>query len=314
MDTLPLELHAQIFAFACSDDGSTAHALALVSKYVREVAAPYRYQSLAISGMEQMSALVSRLDATPPHLRRVRNLFLSDWTRAQTKERVMRTSEDAQDRYLLEKTLALRILTLAAPTLETLTVMVACPYTGPPLLGALFSTPMPRLTELAVHGFYPFPHAPGVMPRLERLHLSGNRNPHGLLELGSLDSACPSLTHLHVSGLVAATSFAEELRSAVLKQSAPLETSLENAMPRTPSSFLASLPPLLRYITTEARPLAVSTPRQRGMQLMHSKMLASLRELESRGDVPARVTVVEGSEDEDVYSGLHRDWQSRLTR
>ncbi|OJT04000.1 hypothetical protein TRAPUB_5329 [Trametes pubescens] len=313
MDTLPLELHAQIFALACSDDGSTAHALALVSTYVREVAAPYRYQSLVISGMEQMSALVSRLDATPPHLRRVRNLFLSDWTRAQTKERVMRTSEDAQDRYLLEKTLALRILTLAASTLETLAVMVACPYTGPPLLGALFSTPMPRLIELTVHGFYPFPHAPRVMPRLERLHLSGNRNPHGLLELGSLDSACPSLTHLHVSGLVAATAFADELRSALLRQSPSLETSLENAAQRL-SPFLASLPPLLRHITMETRPLDMPMPRRSRIQYMHAKMVDALKELQGRGDIPARVSVVEGSEDEDVYSGLHRDWQSRLTR
>ncbi|KAI0824425.1 hypothetical protein BC628DRAFT_1411028 [Trametes gibbosa] len=215
MDTLPLELHAQIFAFACTDDGSSARSLALVSRYVHEVAAPYRYQSIAISGMEQMTELVTRLDTISPHSRRIRHLFLSDWTHAQTKECIVRMSEDAQDRYLLEKTLALRILMLAAPTLETLAVMVACPYTGPPLLGALFSTPMPHLTGLAVHGFYPFPHAPGVMPRLERLHLSGNRNPHGLLELGALDIACPSLKHLHVSGLVAAASFAEELRFAL---------------------------------------------------------------------------------------------------
>ncbi|KAI0370774.1 hypothetical protein BV20DRAFT_930771, partial [Pilatotrama ljubarskyi] len=200
MDTLPLELHAQIFAFACTDDGSTARTLALVSHYFREVATPYLYQSLAISGMEQMSELVARLDVTPPHLRRIRHLFLSDWTHSQTKERVVRTSEDAQDRYLAEKTFALRILTLAAPTLETLAMMVSCPYTGPPLLGALFSTPMPRLTELSVHGFYPFPHTANSMPRLETLHLSGNRNPHGLLHLGTLDTACPSLTELRISG------------------------------------------------------------------------------------------------------------------
>ncbi|KAI0631427.1 hypothetical protein C8Q77DRAFT_1218919 [Trametes polyzona] len=215
MDTLPLELHAQIFAFACTDDGSTARSLSLVSKYVREVAAPYRFQSLAISGMEQMSELVTRLEATPPHLRRIRHLFLSDWTHAQTKERIVRTSEEAQDRYLLEKTLALRILAAAAPTIETLAVLVACPYTGPPLLGALFSTAMPCLTELSVHGFYPFPHTPNTMPRLERLRLSGNRNPNGLFEFGALDSACPSLTHLTLSGVIAATAFAEELRSAL---------------------------------------------------------------------------------------------------
>ncbi|KAI8977780.1 hypothetical protein BD414DRAFT_517027 [Trametes punicea] len=216
MEALPLELHAQIFEFACTDDGSTARSLALVSRYFRDVSAPYLYQSLAISGMEQMNELVTRLDVTPPHLRRIRHLFLSDWSLSQTKERVVAVSDEAQDRYELEKTLALRILTLAAPTVESLVVVASCPFTGPPLLGALFSTPMLHLTELAVHGFYPFPHSPRSMPRLERLHLSGNRNPHGLLQLGALDSACPSLAHLRISGLVAAASFAEELQAAIL--------------------------------------------------------------------------------------------------
>ncbi|KAI9065743.1 hypothetical protein FKP32DRAFT_1665249 [Trametes sanguinea] len=214
MNALPLELHAQIFEFACTDDGTTARSLSLVSRYVRDVSAPYRYQSLSIFGLEQMNELVTRLDALPHHLRRIRHLFLSDWTHNQTKGRVVPSSDEALDRYELEKTLAVRIITLAAATVETLVVVSSCPYTGPTLLGALFSTPMPRLTELSVHGFYPFPHVPRSMPRLERLHLSGNRNPHGLLQLGALDAACPSLVHLHLSGLVAASSFAEELHSA----------------------------------------------------------------------------------------------------
>ncbi|KAH9895689.1 hypothetical protein C8Q73DRAFT_744954 [Cubamyces lactineus] len=215
MDALPLELHAQIFEFACTDDGSTARSLSLVSRYVRHIAAPYLYQSLSIAGLEQMHELVARLDVTPPHLRRIRHLFLSDWTHSQTKDRVVGTSDEAQDRYEAERIFALRILAFAASTVETLAVTVSCPFTGPPILGTLFSMSMPRLTELSVHGFYPFPHAPRSMPRLERLHLSGNRNPHGLLQLGALDVACPSLIHLRVSGLVAAASFAEELRSAI---------------------------------------------------------------------------------------------------
>ncbi|KAI0354467.1 hypothetical protein OH77DRAFT_1496737 [Trametes cingulata] len=228
MDSLPLELHAQIFEFACTDDGSTARSLALVSKYVREVAAPYLYQSLAISGVEQTSELVTRLDATPPHLRRIRHLFLSDWTHSKTLQRAVHVPEDAQDQYIAQKALLLRILTLAAPTLETLAIMASCPYTGSSLLGALYSTPMPRLTELSIHGFYPFPHVPGCMPRLERLHLSGNRNPHGLLHLGALDAAYPSLTELRISGLMAAVSFAEELQSALQERPEDTQTRAAN--------------------------------------------------------------------------------------
>ncbi|CDO76825.1 hypothetical protein BN946_scf185033.g22 [Trametes cinnabarina] len=280
MNALPLELHSQIFEFACTDDGKTARSLALVSRYVHDVSVPYRYQSLSISGLKQMKKLVTRLNVTPHHLRRIRHLFLSDWTHDRTKERVVATSDEARDTYELESTIALRIITLAAPTVETLAVVVASPFSGPSLLGSLFSTPMPQLTDLAVHGFYPFPHAPRSMPRLEHLHLSGNRSPHGLLHFGMLKAACPALIHLRLSGLFASASFAEELRSAIL--SAHDDTAAQS------DPFRASLPQQLRTIVVEAREMHVPGARKhgipRGLRLMHEKMLVSLRELERRAD------------------------------
>ncbi|RDX40709.1 hypothetical protein OH76DRAFT_1306395, partial [Lentinus brumalis] len=212
MDSLPLELHTQIFQFACTDDGSTARSLSLVSRYVRAAAAVYYYQSLAISGLAQMVELVARLEAIPPHLRRIRRLFLSDWTHADVQTRSMFFTD--MERYDAEKALAARILDLAAPTLESLALVASCPYTAPPLVGHLFSITLPGLLELSIHGFYPFPRLPGTMPKLERLHLSGNRNPHGLLQLGALEAACPNLTHLRISDVAIATPFARELHAA----------------------------------------------------------------------------------------------------
>ena len=97
------------------------------------------------------------------------------------------------DRFDAERAAATRILALAAPTLEALALVVSCPYSAPPLIGELFATPYPRLGALAIHGFYPSPrgadNASPTLPKLTRLRLSGNRNPHGLFTLGGLASA-----------------------------------------------------------------------------------------------------------------------------
>ena len=80
MDTLPLELHSQIFEYACVDDGTTARSLSLVSRYIRAVAEPFRYQSLSVAGIDSLLQLARTLEELPAHRRRVRHLFLSDWT------------------------------------------------------------------------------------------------------------------------------------------------------------------------------------------------------------------------------------------
>ncbi|KIP02817.1 hypothetical protein PHLGIDRAFT_122129, partial [Phlebiopsis gigantea 11061_1 CR5-6] len=70
MHSLPAELHALIFDYACLDDGTTARELALVSRYVRDVAAPFRYQSLSVAGLDALTQLEQRLAGLPPHRRR----------------------------------------------------------------------------------------------------------------------------------------------------------------------------------------------------------------------------------------------------
>ncbi|TFK85385.1 hypothetical protein K466DRAFT_601214 [Polyporus arcularius HHB13444] len=302
MDSLPLELHTQIFEFACTDDGSTARSLSLVSRYVRAAAAAYHYQSLAISGLAQMDELVSRLEATPPHLRRIRRLFLSDWTHADVQKRSMFFTD--MERYDAEKALAARILDLAAPSLESLALVASCPYTAPPLVGHLFSITLPRLLELSIHGFYPFPRLPGTMPKLERLHLSGNRNPHGLLQLGALEAACPNLTHLRISDVAIATPFARELHAAALP---PTDASCDT------SPFPSVLPPRLRHVVVEARRLQQSVhykgSLKRGTQTAHEKMMALLREVQlRRGDTRLQSFSVVEDDGYEAYEVLRRDW------
>ena len=56
MYILPVEIWHIIFSFACIDDGSTGRSLSLVSTHFREISAPFKYQSIAISHWSQIIA------------------------------------------------------------------------------------------------------------------------------------------------------------------------------------------------------------------------------------------------------------------
>ncbi|KAJ3519924.1 hypothetical protein NM688_g9230 [Phlebia brevispora] len=299
MDLLPLELHSQIFELACVDDGSTARSLSIVSRYVRDVAEPFFYQSLTVAGLGPLTEFLARLQRLPSHRRHVRRLFLSDRTAREMLQKSVPMDDANMDQYQLEKSVIIHILDLVAPALQSLTFLISCPFTSTELIGHLFSLKLPRLRALAVHGYYPFPHLPDAMPNVEHLHLSGNRNPHGLLQIGGLDVACPRMTHLHVSGLVSASSFAEELEEALSP----------DCCGRTASRFAAVLPPHLRRLTVQAGPAPPKAKRRSSACKLHEKMSERFVILTRRKDmVPevefnARVGCIDS-----VYESMHRDW------
>lgn len=305
MDTLPLELHSQIFEYACVDDGTTARSLSLVSRYVRHVSEPFRYQSLAVAGLASLTQLVNKLESLPTHRRRVRHLFLSDWTQKQVHEKAIPSDDADMDRYDLEKSTITHILDLVASTLETFAFVSACPFNSSSLVGYLFSLHFPCLRDLAVHGFYPFPHSPDRMPSLEHLHLSGNRNPHGLLQSGGLSSSCPKLRELRISGLVSAPAFADEIQSAVVSGEG-----------HPPQTFTPKLPPRLRKIVLDIGPRPSSSRRYAATFAQHEKMLDVLNALkgrtESTTDIVVDVEVVEAATSVYPYEMLRnssRKWQ-----
>ncbi|EKM75484.1 hypothetical protein AGABI1DRAFT_13305, partial [Agaricus bisporus var. burnettii JB137-S8] len=193
----PPELHSYICCLACTDDGFTAQSLSLTSKYFAHVTLPYLYQSICLTTPSKIQSLYHKLVTTPAHRRRIRHLFISN------------TSSDREIANSINS-----ILSFAAPTLETLALVSPSPSTSTSLIARLFRTAFPHLYELTVSGYYPYPSSPLCFPSLERLHLLGNRNPHGLLSLGCLESSMPELTHLRVSGLSLAVSFSKELEEA----------------------------------------------------------------------------------------------------
>lgn len=293
MISFPPELHSYICAFACSDGGYTVQALSLVSRYFRDIARPYLYQSLSLSGVDQIMAAAVKLENTPVHLRRVQHLFISDESQRRNDHQLGKRICD------MEATSIVRIITFAAPTLQTLAFVTTCPLTGTSLIGRLFRILFPSLRELTVSGFYPFPSSPGKMPLLERLHLNGNRNPHGLLQVGALENVCPSLTHLRVSGLALAASFAQELE--------------ESLNPDELSMFPSNLPPHMREIIIQPSSSPPMSGKPSTAQVKDRTMMIWLEQAQClSSSTSVRLSLLPRRETEMLPNDVRKGWFSRL--
>lgn len=292
MDAFPVEIHSYIFQFACTDDGRTARSLGLVSKYYREVVHPFQYQSIAVSGQFQVSELECRLERTLPHMRRVRNIFISDSAKDNQFDAALKSSAF----------LIMRLLDLVSSSIETLALHCDNPRTSTSLLAFLFGLYYPHLCELIVVGYYPFPHIPNAMPRLKYLHLSGNRNPHGLLQMGNLTAACPSLTHLCISGLSRATAFAAELAEAIEGDDS------------SQSLFNTTLPPNVRHVVVQPGLPTQMLGKFVSARLSDECMMAHLRSLVGDETTKRKVqfTLLERSKCGETVSTSKRRWMERL--
>ncbi|KAJ7879629.1 hypothetical protein B0H14DRAFT_2709502 [Mycena olivaceomarginata] len=60
METAPLEIWTEIFAFACTDDGTTSRALSVVSRTVHIMSMPLKYQSLCVVGPDRLLKLLGK--------------------------------------------------------------------------------------------------------------------------------------------------------------------------------------------------------------------------------------------------------------
>jgi len=255
------------------------------SKYFNKIAGPFLYQSIFISGPKQISSLASRLGSTPPHLRRIRHLFISD--------------EGGSD--------PAGILTFATSTLETLTYISRNPANSTQSIARLFRLSFPHLRELTISCYYPFPSSPGKFPRLTHLHLHGNRNPHGLLQLGGLDGACPSLSHLRVSGLSMAVSFAEELQEAFSEP----ETNTTDLFPSE------GLPAHVECVIVQPGSLR-STKSSEGEYLpaalrkREEAMMEKLTMVRASATKGVRFEILEGSDVGPFLQTLRQHWVDRL--
>ena len=73
---LPVEIWHLIFSLACTDDGSTGRSLSLVSTHFRDISAPFKYQSIAITHWSQIIAFSHFFCKLPASQKRTRFLFV----------------------------------------------------------------------------------------------------------------------------------------------------------------------------------------------------------------------------------------------
>lgn len=179
MNRCPPEIHARIFAYACTDDGTTGCALSLVSRYIHEVSYPYQWQCISLAGFKrvvQLAAEIRKMKRKRP----VNHLFLCD--RYSPPPNCFPHPED-HTAYELDLLPAIvTIAEYASATLETLSFFSdACFYDGASAVRHLLSVPYPQLKELTVRacctprqlaGPLPGDFLPCATPCLERLHLA----------------------------------------------------------------------------------------------------------------------------------------------
>ena len=301
MHKLPPELHHYICESACIEDAASVHALNMVSTYFHEVSKPYLYRTVAASGVQQVLALSERLAIIPPHLSRIHHLFLCDLP-SQTKSNAHSASTHTEDSYKLLRCVV-QILAHASPTLQTLSLFSQSPISTA-LIAKVFRTSFPVLRRLSIHGFYPFLSSPNRFPQLEYLHLNGNRNPSGLLQMWTLDDACPALETLRITGLSLAGSFVSEVEDA-LNQSGADEDALDSA------DDLSSprLPAQLKSLIVQAGPLP-DHGLGKVVSLKDKVMMNRLESLRSsrKGGLSVRVSVPERTLQSLSVEDMKEEW------
>jgi hypothetical protein len=73
---VPVEIWHLIFSLACTDDGSTGRSLSLVSTYFRDISAPFKYQSIAITDWSQIIAFSQFFCKLPASQKKTVYLFV----------------------------------------------------------------------------------------------------------------------------------------------------------------------------------------------------------------------------------------------
>ncbi|KAH9893204.1 hypothetical protein C8Q73DRAFT_696071 [Cubamyces lactineus] len=221
MESCPPEILDHIFAYACTDDGHTGRALALVSHTIRETSRRRALQSVALYGHVQIQAFLKFLDQRTPSDNQVSHLFLTDHTPTTVIDDPISQAELwTRERILKEQyppvrfsrwdssTPIIRLLTTVGPHLSTLTLLLFDAYDGCNILAT--TLPLCRLNELTVH-CSTLQASPGfaMMPpctTLRRLHIVSdcpqNIQPWGKeTPLENVSHMAPCLTHLRVSRL-----------------------------------------------------------------------------------------------------------------
>ncbi|KAJ7629995.1 hypothetical protein DFH06DRAFT_1224558 [Mycena polygramma] len=196
MNTIPLELWTEVFAFSCTDDGSTGRALSTVSRAVHLTSKPVKYQSLCVVGLPQLLQLLAILSNLSPGERKIKYLFIAC---LDDSERTEGPPDARHPRDVSERALC-QLLNLVSSSLVALHIHRTESLRPSILLPVDIS--LPALTELTLHGPFqslqpPCPPPHEVLPSLRRLHIC-HCSFYPAKFLQHIVHAAPQLKHLRV--------------------------------------------------------------------------------------------------------------------
>ncbi|KZT28812.1 hypothetical protein NEOLEDRAFT_781622 [Neolentinus lepideus HHB14362 ss-1] len=202
MDRCPVEIVSEIISLACTDGGATGCSLSLVSKGMALTSEPFRFQSVALSGLRQISKFLEMSEGGPG--RKIRHLFLCDRKAQEAYEAFgyghlglpkpdgsRLPSREWEKQYIsdhkaasLFNALVLPLLQSAADVLETLSIIMFNPRQDHVFSKVLCAATFPVLADFSLRqpytGGIPFtsasmqgylPETCIKMPRLERLNV-----------------------------------------------------------------------------------------------------------------------------------------------
>ncbi|KAF5311243.1 hypothetical protein D9611_013015 [Ephemerocybe angulata] len=315
----PPELHSYIASFVCLiDSGRSIRSFSLVSRYFQQITEPYLFHTVSATGTPNLLALDSSIRRTGCPLG-ARHLYLAPCEN---------TPSRGPNKPLIQA--IQNILARAHPTLETLTLdLSSSPHESTLIFSHLFRTSFPRLRALALSGFYPNPNTSTVnFPKLRRLHLSGNRNPCGLLHAECLPAAFPQLEELRISGLSMAVAFALEIEGALHSSSSrspfpsypgtpttntpgPYPASIFDSVPHQTSPAL-SLPATLKTLSICPSPTLGQTISSRSSVLKNKAMMSTLRRVGNDAGGKGKVKFILEDRAALQTGDLRKDWEEAM--
>lgn len=230
LDLCPAEICSEIVSFTCSDSGYAGRSLSLVSRYINWISRPFKFQSLAVIGYEQLVAFAEIIENTPEDFRRVRTIFISahSWEIASDSKAL---SEDFTRRYKAHAAVE-RILRTISPYVEVIHAFFIFNRPFP-----LLPVKLPALTELTLHG--PMDGTVTVDEKisfssLKHLHLTTFCDPSYILT--KMIKITPLLTHLRISAPEHSHTFVDRLRAALDTSTAHLPPDFEKMFIHAPTA------------------------------------------------------------------------------
>ncbi|KAJ6508103.1 hypothetical protein DFH09DRAFT_276192 [Mycena vulgaris] len=297
METVPPEIWTEVFAFACTDDGSTGRALSTVSRTVHLISKPLKYQSICVVSPNQLLRLLTALAALSPSARKIKYLFANlDRSKDSGGNTEIHRDAHADPSTDITEEALFQILHLASSSLRALHIY----HTKIHRQSLLLEMDLPVLSELTLHG--PFKAADlahlrprALFPSLRKMHIHHFAY-HPTNFLNQIARAAPLLTHLRVPQ-----------RSFSLYD---IQVALGILQPAVSSPDAAQLPGKLEKLVIELEPIPTSldswASNIRGEQFV--------RKLQKISDSDERVFLVDGGSYWMPVAQAKEEWLENVRR